>query len=896
MNRPTFEAPALVAMNGLLPAFEFQALIASTPHGAVYMARQRSLDRNVAIKILAQEISANANFRRSFETTARAMAKLNHPNLIGVYDSGFVDGMLYFVMEFVPGKSLEHSSRDHQVELTQALKLIESICAGLAHAHDHGITHGNLHPSNILLNQKAEPKIGNFGFSHPGGSTEVQDPVTSSYVAPELAAGAQANPAADVYAVGATLYRLLTAQRHATGAQPPSGITGCPPEIDAVWLKATDPDPGRRFTSVRELVKALHAPPATSKIPLMKSAAAGIKLVPASPPPQAGATPPETGPQSPPKTQKVHKIGFNWKLLRNLVIIAGLLYAIKIAWEFREQRAAEVARRNQAAATKAEAEKQRMLEEARNRPLSKRPPNGSTTPGSGTEITPPPPLQETPEESLDRLRAALAGGDRSEMPKDSVRRGDSDYLLISKALAWTDAAWFAEQHGAHLCIPNASADLTWLVTEIAKGTPVWIGAGRSGRSSWTLADGTPWAPKKEPTGLGLYLSADKHGLLRAAGAGEKLPFILQWRRDGSNPAALETILAATAKTIAVGNPVFPPGTRAFENRFYLPVSRDMNWRAAADIAAASGGHLAVVSDISEATNIDSLTAELPASKRLWIGGFIRNGAWLWITGEPWKTAKWATDANSQLENGGLLIRPKAGWDTADISDEVPGFIIEWSNDRKGSSPSSTGNPAAPAPANTDVAALTARAKELIAAADRKRTEQLGANARKFAWDLDVVLRGMTRGDQSIWGTHIARLKTSVINNRVPATTPGTSGILLNPKMLEIAQYASTKQASIDSEFAAEAERVRIAFVTKIKELVTKAQQAGQTPLATSLGETLNSATSLETWVSSLGAVLRPGSPVPRGDDEGEATSEGDDGAGLQGTDRESTPGGRPQVE
>ena len=141
MNHPSFEAPTIETMNRLLPAFEFSSFIAHDEFAAVYFAKQRSLDRSVAIKVISPDISGKPEFRKSFEVTARTMAKLNHSNLIGVYDSGFVEQMLYFVMEFVPGKSLERSSSGQIVEPSQALLLIKGICAGLAHAHQNGIVH-----------------------------------------------------------------------------------------------------------------------------------------------------------------------------------------------------------------------------------------------------------------------------------------------------------------------------------------------------------------------------------------------------------------------------------------------------------------------------------------------------------------------------------------------------------------------------------------------------------------------------------------------------------------------------------------------------------------------------------------------------------------------------------
>ncbi|MBT8044440.1 MAG: protein kinase, partial [Verrucomicrobiae bacterium] len=122
-----FEAPAIEELQPNFPAYEIEDFIAQGGMGAVYKARQISLDRSVAIKILPREFGEDPTFRKSFEAEAKAMARLNHPNLIGVYDFGEVDGMLFLIMEFVHGKSLFHSSHGIAIDPTQAAEIILSI-------------------------------------------------------------------------------------------------------------------------------------------------------------------------------------------------------------------------------------------------------------------------------------------------------------------------------------------------------------------------------------------------------------------------------------------------------------------------------------------------------------------------------------------------------------------------------------------------------------------------------------------------------------------------------------------------------------------------------------------------------------------------------------------------
>ena len=159
MSEPSqiiFHAPEIDHLAPLFPAYHIESLIATGGMGAVYRAVQKSLDRTVAIKILPHEFSQDPTFCASFEAEAKSMARLNHPNLIGVYDFGEVDGMLFIVMEFVPGQSLFHCAHGHAVEPKEVIRLISGICSGLAHAHENGIIHRSLKKSKRVSRLEAK--------------------------------------------------------------------------------------------------------------------------------------------------------------------------------------------------------------------------------------------------------------------------------------------------------------------------------------------------------------------------------------------------------------------------------------------------------------------------------------------------------------------------------------------------------------------------------------------------------------------------------------------------------------------------------------------------------------------------------------------------------------------
>lgn len=259
----TFEAPEPADLAALFPAYEIERLIAVGGMGAVYRAVQKSLDRTVAIKILPMELTGDADFRTSFEAEAKAMARLNDPNLIGVYDFGEVNGMLYIVMEYVSGESLFHTAHGIAIDPTEVIRLVSGICTGLAHAHNNGILHRDIKPSNILLTQEGAPKIGDFGLARPIEVKTQQGEVifgTPGYTAPEVLSAPQSvDHRADIFSVGVLLHELLTGKLPGDDPRSASAIVHCDVRFDAIIRRATAPIPAARYASATQITAALQA-------------------------------------------------------------------------------------------------------------------------------------------------------------------------------------------------------------------------------------------------------------------------------------------------------------------------------------------------------------------------------------------------------------------------------------------------------------------------------------------------------------------------------------------------------------------------------------------------------------------------------------------------------------
>src|SRR6266516_220080 len=275
---------------------------------SVYKATDRVLERTVAVKILAEHLSDDEKFVARFRREALAVAKLIHPNIVQVYDTGVDAGRHYIVMEYVEGRSgaqLLHSRGRLGPEV--AVEIGVQACSGLDYAHKQGIIHRDVKPGNLMViggpagrrgaeTSAHEPptnemtvKLTDFGIARAAEQTrltQVGSVVgTAAYLSPELARGADPTPGADVYALGVVVYQLLTARLPWEGTtlaelatrrenEAPLAPTTYDPEVpdtlsEAV-LRALAPDPAERYSTARELSGALRAgvagrtPPAPS--------------------------------------------------------------------------------------------------------------------------------------------------------------------------------------------------------------------------------------------------------------------------------------------------------------------------------------------------------------------------------------------------------------------------------------------------------------------------------------------------------------------------------------------------------------------------------------------------------------------------------------------------------
>jgi len=247
--------------------------------GVVYRARQRGLDRTVAIKMILASHLASAEHVRRFQDEARAAARLRHSHIVHIHEVGQCHGQHYFTMEYIDGTSLAERIARGPADPKDAARLVRTVALAVHHLHEHGIVHRDLKPSNILLDSAGEPYVSDFGLAKVFAADSKATATgviagTPCYMAPEQAAGhgAQVGPAADVYSLGVILYELLTGQPPFLRENPLDtllmvlGSEPVPPrqlqrriprELEWVCLKCLSRSPADRYASAAALADEL---------------------------------------------------------------------------------------------------------------------------------------------------------------------------------------------------------------------------------------------------------------------------------------------------------------------------------------------------------------------------------------------------------------------------------------------------------------------------------------------------------------------------------------------------------------------------------------------------------------------------------------------------------------
>jgi len=261
-------------IGSVIAGHRIEQLVGRGGMGVVYQAVDESLDRAVALKLIAPELAAEPGFRGRFMTESRIAASLDHPNVVPIFRAGEEDGLLFLAMRFVPGDDLRTLvDRDGALAPERAARVVGQVAAALAAAHERGLVHRDVKPANVLITADDHGYLTDFGLvkdlAATTGATRTGEVLgTLDYVAPERIQGGETGPWTDVYALGCVLFFALTGGvpfpldapesklwAHVSEPPPSPAIS---PAVDAIVVRALAKDPRERFASAPALAAALQ--------------------------------------------------------------------------------------------------------------------------------------------------------------------------------------------------------------------------------------------------------------------------------------------------------------------------------------------------------------------------------------------------------------------------------------------------------------------------------------------------------------------------------------------------------------------------------------------------------------------------------------------------------------
>ncbi|PWU16293.1 MAG: hypothetical protein C5B50_13845 [Verrucomicrobia bacterium] len=296
-EKPHFVPPPIEELAAKIPQLEILELIGRGGMGAVYKARQKQLGRIVALKILPPGAGDQSAFAERFTREARALAALNHPGIVTLYEFGQANGLYFFLMEFVDGVNLCQLLEAGRISAREALAIVPQICDALQYAHDQGIIHRDIKPENILLDRKGRVKVADFGLARlmqseaepaaAGKAVSAQAALTEAgkvmgtphYMAPEQKEKpTEVDHRADIYALGVVFYQMLTGELPAAKIEPPSKKILLDVRLDEIVLRALEKEPQRRYQQASALKTQVETIAADSESTSAPDAPVGVPL------------------------------------------------------------------------------------------------------------------------------------------------------------------------------------------------------------------------------------------------------------------------------------------------------------------------------------------------------------------------------------------------------------------------------------------------------------------------------------------------------------------------------------------------------------------------------------------------------------------------------------------
>lgn len=276
---PPFEPPPVSEIAVLFPQLEILRLLGKGGMGAVYQARQPALDRTVALKILPVTDGKSPGATARFAREAKALARLQHPHIVGLYEFGQAGAFHFFIMEYVNGLNLRQLQASARLSPRAALDIVPQICEALQYAHDQGVVHRDIKPENVLVTRDGKVKIADFGIAKianqaPAAPLTVEGQMmgTPHYMAPEqVERPSEVDHRADIFSLGVVFYEMLTGELPLGKFPPPSRKVQVDVRLDEIVMQALEKEPQRRYQHVSEVKTQIQhlsdpAPPSDDRI------------------------------------------------------------------------------------------------------------------------------------------------------------------------------------------------------------------------------------------------------------------------------------------------------------------------------------------------------------------------------------------------------------------------------------------------------------------------------------------------------------------------------------------------------------------------------------------------------------------------------------------------------
>ena len=628
--------PAVEDLAPDFPGLEIESLLALGGMSAVYLARQRSLDRRVVLKVLPVEVGASAEAAERFMREARVLAKLRDPGIVEIYDSGLSPGgHLFLVLEWEEGGDVRHWAQG-EVTIDEALGIGESVCAALASAHAEAIIHGDIKPDNIFIDGKGRLKVGDFGLADIGGEGRAVFH-TPGYTAPEILTGAAGCSAqSDIYAAGAMVFELiykcvppdLPADRNGM-------LTSLPPAASRTLGQMLDADPAKRPATAEACRKgladarrALKAVPAPRIVPTVPRSAAAHGSTP---------LPVRTRRRSARRiTRETNNSGSTGKLIAGaVVILLGGMWMLKNRQGSPEDtgRMKETAMEDSGdshAKTSAREAGSGLLNSRRDekKPDAKEPPpprekEMASSPGTESiavpaldSAEPPPPIDPVLMPLRQKYIAAVTNAVRSaELAKEAPR-----LLVLRTELA------LIEKGGS-----PPDVDVTGTPADLAKLRAIYRKEADALTSSAVTAQGGDESPP------------------RAAGPSS----------SGRPPIGM------------------PADAVPFNGKWYRYYPESPTWHSAKEKCERLNGRLAVVTDQETWTFVKGMMG----NKWTWLGATDEKseGVWTWVDGSAMSLKKWQSgEPNNRDAKQHYLRASNKGWrDDPKLANDIDGFLCQW---------------------------------------------------------------------------------------------------------------------------------------------------------------------------------------------------------------------------